>query len=209
MNERIIETEKCLKEGSLYLADRFPEFSYAMDLIGSLNLRRRPEGFSQLLSAIVSQQLSVAAANSIWSRLKSAQLTGLRKIRSASDEELAAAGLSRQKIKYARALADSKINYSKLRSMASEEVIAELTRVSGIGPWTAEIYTMFSLGRADVFAPGDLALQESARLLFDWSIRPKEKEFRELAKSWSPWRSVAARILWSYYGKVKERDGIR
>mgnify|MGYP003331528521 CR=1 FL=1 len=209
MNERIIETEKCLKEGSLYLADRFPEFSYAMDLIGSLNLRRRPEGFSQLLSAIVSQQLSVAAANSIWSRLKSAQLIGLRKIRSASDEELAAAGLSRQKIKYARALADSKINYSKLRSMASEEVIAELTRVSGIGPWTAEIYTMFSLGRADVFAPGDLALQESARLLFDWSSRPKEKEFRELAKSWSPWRSVAARILWSYYGKVKERDGIR
>ena len=209
MNERIIETEKCLKEGSLYLADRFPEFSYAIDLIGSLNLRRRPEGFSQLLSAIVSQQLSVAAANSIWSRLKSAQLTGLRKIRSASDEELAAAGLSRQKIKYARALADSKINYSKLRSMASEEVIAELTRVSGIGPWTAEIYTMFSLGRADVFAPGDLALQESARLLFDWSSRPKEKEFRELAKSWSPWRSVAARILWSYYGKVKERDGIR
>ena len=209
MNERIIETEKCLKEGSLYLADRFPEFSYAIDLIGSLNLRRRPEGFSQLLSAIVSQQLSVAAANSIWSRLKSAQLTGLRKIRSASDEELAAAGLSRQKIKYARALADSKINYSKLRSMASEEVIAELTRVSGIGPWTAEIYTMFSLGRADVFAPGDLALQESARLLFDWSIRPKENEFRELAKSWSPWRSVAARILWSYYRKVKERDGIR
>ena len=209
MNERIIETEKCLKEGSLYLADRFPEFSYAIDLIGSLNLRRRPEGFSQLLSAIVSQQLSVAAANSIWSRLKSAQLTGLRKIRSASDEQLAAAGLSRQKIKYARALADSKINYSKLRSMASEEVIAELTRVSGIGPWTAEIYTMFSLGRADVFAPGDLALQESARLLFDWSIRPKEKEFRELAKSWSPWRSVAARILWSYYRKVKERDGIR
>ena len=209
MNERIIETEKCLKEGSLYLADRFPEFSYAIDLIGSLNLRRRPEGFSQLLSAIVSQQLSVAAANSIWSRLKSAQLTGLRKIRSASDEELAAAGLSRQKIKYARALADSKINYSKLRSMASEEVIAELTRVSGIGPWTAEIYTMFSLVRADVFAPGDLALQESARLLFDWSIRPKENEFRELAKSWSPWRSVAARILWSYYRKVKERDGIR
>ena len=100
MNERIIETEKCLKEGSLYLADRFPEFSYAIDLIGSLNLRRRPEGFPQLLSAIVSQQLSVAAANSIWSRLKSAQLTGLRKIRSASDEELAAAGLSRQTVSY-------------------------------------------------------------------------------------------------------------
>ena len=209
MNERIIESEECLKEGSDYLADRFPEFSCAIDIIGSLNLRRQPDGFSQLLSAIVSQQLSVAAANSIWSRLKSARLIGPRKISSASDEQLAAAGLSRQKIRYARALADSKINFRKLRGMASDEVIAELTQVSGIGSWTAEIYTMFSLGRADVFAPGDLALQESARLLFDWPIRPKEKEFRELAKAWSPWRSVAARILWSYYRKVKERDGIR
>ena len=209
MNERIIETEECLKEGCIYLADRFSEFSHAVDIVGSLNLRRRPDGFSQLLSAIVSQQLSVAAANSIWSRLKSARLIGPRKISSASDEELAAAGLSRQKIRYARALANSKINYRKLRGMTSEEVVTELTKVSGIGSWTAEIYTMFSLGRADVFAPGDLALQESARLLFDWSSRPKEKEFRELAKAWSPWRSVAARILWSYYRQVKERDGIR
>ena len=182
---------------------------HAVDIVGSLNLRRRPDGFSQLLSAIVSQQLSVAAANSIWSRLKSARLIGPRKISSASDEELAAAGLSRQKIGYARALADSKINYRKLREMTSEEVVTELTKVSGIGSWTAEIYTMFSLGRADVFAPGDLALQESARLLFDWPSRPKEKEFRELSKAWSPWRSVAARILWSYYRQVKERDGIR
>ena len=209
MNERIIETEECLKEGCIYLADRFSEFSHAVDIVGSLNLRRRPDGFSQLLSAIVSQQLSVAAANSIWSRLKSARLIGPRKISSASDEELAAAGLSRQKIRYARALANSKINYRKLRGMTSEEVITELTQVSGIGSWTAEIYTMFSLGRADVFAPGDLALQESARLLFDWPSRPKEKEFRELSKAWSPWRSVAARILWSYYRQVKERDGIR
>ncbi len=209
MNERIIETEECLKEGCIYLVDRFPEFSRAVDIVGSLNLRRRPDGFSQLLSAIVSQQLSVAAANSIWSRLKSARLIGPRKISSASDEELAAAGLSRQKIRYARALANSKINYRKLRGMTSEEVITELTQVSGIGSWTAEIYTMFSLGRADVFAPGDLALQESARLLFDWPSRPKEKEFRELSKAWSPWRSVAARILWSYYRHVKERDGIR
>lgn len=209
MNERIIETEECLKEGCIYLADRFPEFSRAVDIVGSLNLRRRPDGFSQLLSAIVSQQLSVAAANSIWSRLKSARLIGPRKISSASDEELAAAGLSRQKIRYARALANSKINYRKLRGMTSEEVITELTQVSGIGSWTAEIYTMFSLGRADVFAPGDLALQESARLLFDWPSRPKEREFRELSKAWSPWRSVAARILWSYYRQMKERDGIR
>ena len=209
MNERIIETENCLMEGSDDLARRFPEFAKAIDLVGTLSLRRRPEGFSQLLSAIVSQQLSVAAANSIWLRLKTAGLTGPRKIEAATDEALASAGLSRQKIRYARALAGSRINYKKLRALSSEEVINRLTLVSGIGNWTAEIYAMFSLGRADVFAPGDLALQESARILFNLSKRPKEKEFREMARAWSPWRAVAARILWSYYRISKEREGIR
>ena len=154
MNERIIETKNCLMEGSDDLARRFPEFAKAIDLVGTLSLRRRPEGFSQLLSAIVSQQLSVAAANSIWLRLKTAGLTGPRKIEAATDEALASAGLSRQKIRYARALAGSRINYKKLRALSSEEVINRLTLVSGIGNWTAEIYAMFSLGRADVFAPG-------------------------------------------------------
>ncbi|MEL6533751.1 MAG: DNA-3-methyladenine glycosylase 2 family protein, partial [Pseudomonadota bacterium] len=79
----------------------------------------------------------------------------------------------------------------------------------GIGIWTAEIYAMFSLGRADVFAPGDLALQEAARLLYDLPKRPTEKELRQMAEAWSPWRSVAARQLWAYYHVVKQREGIR
>ena len=209
MRERIIETEDCLLEGSKDLAGRFPEFARAINLIGPLSLRHRPDGFSQLLSAIVSQQLSVAAANSIWSRLKKARLIGPKKIEAASDQELAEAGLSRQKIRYARALAGSRINYRNLRQLSTVEVIERLTQVSGIGNWTAEIYAMFSLGRADVFAPGDLALQESARLLFELDERPKEKEFRLIAEAWSPWRAVAARILWSYYRVSKEREGIR
>ena len=209
MNEKIIETEACLLEGSEDLARRFPEFAKAIDLIGPLSLRRRPDGFPQLLSAIVSQQLSVAAADSIWLKLKNAGLVGPRKIKAASDEELANAGLSRQKIRYAKALASSRINYKQLRDLSSSEVIDRLTEVSGIGNWTAEIYAMFSLGRADVFAPGDLALQESARILFNLKKRPKEKEFREMALAWSPWRAVAARILWSYYRVSKEREGIR
>ena len=209
MHERVIETEDCLVEGSQDLASRFPEFARAINLIGPLSLRRRPDGFSQLLSAIVSQQLSVAAANSIWSRLKKARLIGPKKIEAASDQELAEVGLSRQKIRYARALAGSRINYRNLRQLSTVEVIERLTQVSGIGNWTAEIYVMFSLGRADVFAPGDLALQESARLLFELDERPKEKEFRLIAEAWSPWRAVAARILWSYYRVSKEREGIR
>ena len=79
----------------------------------------------------------------------------------------------------------------------------------GIGVWTAEIYAMFAMGRADIFAPADLALQESARLLFDLSARPTERALRAMAEDWSPWRSVAARILWAYYHVAKSREGIR
>jgi len=86
--------------------------------------------------------------------------------------------------------------------------VKTLVSVKGIGVWTAEIYAMFSLGRADVFAPGDLALQEGARLLFDLGERPKERALRQMAEAWSPWRSVAARALWAYYHVCKQREGI-
>ena len=87
--------------------------------------------------------------------------------------------------------------------------MATLVALPGIGHWTAEIYAMFALGRADVFAPGDLALQEAARLLFDLDARPSEKELRAMAEAWSPWRAVAARLLWAYYRVAKSREGIR
>ena len=142
-------------------------------------------------------------------RLRAARLTGPRKILWASDEDLKAAGLSRQKIRYARALAEARIDFKALREAPDGAVIATLTEVPGIGSWTAEIYAMFSLGRADVFAPGDLALQEAARILYDLPERPREKELRRMAEAWQPWRSVAARILWAYYRVAKDREGIR
>jgi len=206
---RIIETPDCVAEGAAYLSRVEPRFAYALEQTGPLPLRRRKDGFEALLDAIVSQQVSVAAADAIWGRLKAAKLTGPRKITWAGDDDLRACGLSRQKIRYARALADARIDYAALRGVPSEEVIATLVEVPGIGRWTAEIYAMFSLGRADVFAPGDLALQESARLLFDLEARPTEKALREMAAPWSPWRGVAARALWAYYRIAKEREGIR
>jgi len=133
---------------------------------------------------------------------------GPRQIGHASDEDMRAVGLSRQKIRYARALVDARIDYKGLRDLPDVEVQAVLTEVSGIGPWTAEIYAMFSLGRADVFAPGDLALQEAARMLFDLPERPKERDFRVMAQDWSPWASVAARLLWAYYRVAKDREGV-
>lgn len=209
MSERIIETLDDVEEGAEYLSARCPRMAHALDLTGPLPLRRRPDGFAQLLSAIVSQQVSVAAADAIWRRMKQARLTGPRKITWASDDDLRAAGLSRQKIRYARALAEARINYTHLRSAPTPEVIETLTEVPGIGVWTAEIYAMFSLGRADVFAPGDLALQEGVRLLYGLPERPKERALRGMAQAWAPWRSVAARLLWAYYAKAKQREGIR
>ena len=208
-NERIIKAPACVAEGAQWLAKAEPRFAEALKLSGALPLRRRPDGFAQLLSAIVSQQVSVAAANAIWGRMRDARLTGPRKIKWASDETLNAAGLSRQKIRYARALADARINYNALRDDPSDVVIATLTEVPGIGVWTAEIYAMFSLGRADVFAPGDLALQEASRLLFELPDRPSERVLRQMAEGWSPWRAVAARLLWAFYKIAKQRDGIR
>jgi len=206
---RIIQGPDCVAEGAAWLAARDDRMAAALVQTGPLPLRLKPDGFAQLLSAIVSQQVSVASATAIWGRMKDAGLTGPRKIMWASDEDLRTVGLSRQKIRYARALCSARINYRALREMPTPDVIATLTEVPGIGVWTAEIYAMFSLGRADVFAPGDLALQEAARLLFDLPERPRDRDLRAMAEDWSPWRSVAARLLWAYYRVAKDREGIR
>ena len=207
--ERIIKSDLCIQEGAAWLSDREPRFAQALQLTGSLPLRLRPDGFERLLSAIVSQQVSVAAANAIWKRMKTAGFTSPEIILSASEEELRSAGLSRQKSRYAKSLSKADIDYAALRTLPSEHIIKTLTKVSGIGVWTAEIYAMFSLGRADVFAPGDLALRESVRVLFQLAERPKEKELRVMSSNWSPWRAVAARLLWAYYSHIKSREGIR
>lgn len=205
---RIIETDACVAEGAEYLAAADPRFAAALRETGPLPLRRRADGFEELLSAIVSQQVSVASANAIWGRVKHAGLTLPGNVLHAGEDDLRGCGLSRQKIRYAKALAEAGIDYDGLRGRPDDEVIATLIQVPGIGRWTAEIYAMFSLGRADVFAPGDLALQEAARILFELDARPKERAFRDMATDWAPWRAVAARLLWAYYRVAKDREGI-
>ncbi|WP_416881953.1 DNA-3-methyladenine glycosylase family protein [Marivita sp.] len=205
---RLIETEACVAEGADWLAKAEPRFAVALELTGPLPLRRRPDGFGQLLSAIVSQQVSVASARAIWAKLEEAGAVTPEAVLQYDQDGLRELGLSRQKARYACALAEAGIDFDALRQAPNDEVIKVLTAVTGIGVWTAEIYAMFSLGRADVFAPGDLALQESARVLFDLPERPKEKPLRQMAEAWSPWRSVAARALWAYYHVAKDREGI-
>jgi DNA-3-methyladenine glycosylase II len=136
-------------------------------------------------------------------------MTTPEQVQAASQDDLLACGLSRPKMRYARELACAGIDFEALRAAPPDDVMATLTAVPGIGPWTAEVYAMFSLGHADVFAPGDLALQEAARDLFGLDARPKERAFRIMAQAWSPWRAVAARALWAYYRVAKKREGIR
>jgi DNA-3-methyladenine glycosylase II len=205
---RIITGPDCLAEGAEWLAAREPRFGQALPLVMPLPLRREADGFAALLRAIVGQQVSVASARAIWGRLEAAGLTEAGAMAAASDEELRAAGLSRQKARYGRALAQAGIDFKALRGLPDAEVVRTLVAVPGIGVWTAEIYAMFALGRADVFAPGDLALQEAARMLFALEKRPTDKGLRAMAEDWSPWRSVAARILWAYYRVAKEREGV-
>ncbi len=208
MSERVIRGPACVAEGADYLARIEPRFADALAQTGEVPLRLRDDGFAELLGAIVSQQVSTTSAQAIWGRMVQAGLTDPVRVARATEAELRACGLSRQKIRYAAALADAGIDYAALRDLPSEAVIARLVEVPGIGRWTAEIYAMFSLGRADVFAPGDLALQEAARLLFDLDARPGDRELRVMAEAWSPWRAVAARLLWSYYRLAKGREGM-
>ena len=209
MTGRIIHGPDCVAEGAAWLALNDPRMARILSLTGPLPLRRGPDGYAALLDAIVGQQVSTASARAIWGRLEAAGLTDPAKVAETSEEDLRAQGLSRQKARYARALADARLDYDALRTAPTAEVIATLTAVPGIGHWTAEIYAMFALGRADVFAPGDLALQEAARLAFDLPVRPTAKALATLAEAWSPWRAVAARALWAYYRVAKSREGIR
>ena len=208
MSERIITHEDHVAEGAAWLAENTNHFARLLEITGPLPLRRTPDGFGQLCSAIVSQQVSTASARAIRGRLEAADLMRAETIADADDEALRACGLSCQKMRYLRALAASGIDFERLRDAPTDEVVSTLTAVTGIGVWTAEIYAMFALGRADVFAPGDLALQEGARHLLGLEERPKERALREIARQWSPWRAVAARGLWEYYHHVKGREGI-
>lgn len=204
---RLILTEEDIAEGCAHLAAVCPVWARVLPQLGPLPLRRRPDGFAAMASAIVGQQISVAAAASIWTRLEAAGLTDQAALRAADDDTLRAVGLSRPKARYLRGIAEARLDWEGLRDLPDDQAIAQLVALPGIGVWTAEIYLKFALGRADVFAAGDLALQEAARVMYDLPERPGPKALRALAEPWQPWRAVAARGLWAYYRLAKGREG--
>ena len=176
-------------------------------------LRRREPGFAGLAGIIVSQQLSVASARAIFSRLE-ARVTPFEAgpLAAASEEDLRACGLSTGKIRTLRAVAEAVnaggLDLAGLAALGAEEAHAALVRVKGVGPWTADIFLLFCLGHPDAFPAQDLALQEAAKLALKLKVRPDAARLERIAERWRPWRGVAARMLWAYYRGVKARSGM-
>ena len=174
----------------------------------------RPPGFRTLLYLILEQQVSLASARAAWNKL----VTRLGREPSPeaflrlSDQQLRDAGLSRQKIHYGRTLAEAVLNrvlkLDKLQSLDDTSVRESLTKIKGIGGWTADIYMLEALRRPDIWPIGDLALVVSAQEVFGLDERPSAELLEELGDGWRPWRSVAARILWhNYLSNPKRRGG--
>ncbi len=200
----LIHAPEVMAKGAAWLAARDPVFARLFAEHGVPPVRRAPLGFSGLLQAIVGQQLSTKAAGAIWQRLDAAGLTTPEALLEAPSEALAAAGLSGSKIRFARALAAARLDFAKLHHLPDDALIEALVALPGIGRWTAEIYAMFALGRPDIFPAADLGLQEAARAAFALSDRPSEPLLRQRAKAWSPWRSVAANMLWAYRNSLRK-----
>jgi DNA-3-methyladenine glycosylase II len=177
------------------LADREPLIAAAIGRVGYPPPRIRDRGHETLLRTIVGQQVSVAAAQSIWNRMAAqlGALTDPATIFRASDEDLRAAGLSRQKVAYARSLAED-----------DEEAIAELVRIKGIGRWSAEIYLLFAEGRPDIWPAGDLAVQIEVGRIMGHAERPSETLTRAIAEAWRPHRGAAAVLAWPHYNSDME-----
>jgi DNA-3-methyladenine glycosylase II len=206
---RIIATDDDVREGVRALRRKCAIMRHVHDTAGHPPLRRRPAGFEGLARIIVGQQVSVASANAIWTRTAEACRPfepGV--VLALTDPQLAGAGLSRPKIRTLRAIADACTNGLDLAGLdgaSEEQVHAALTEVVGIGPWTADVYIMFCLGRADGWAPGDLALQIAAQRAMGLDERPGADALKEIGERWRPWRGVAARLLWAYYAALKQQ----
>jgi DNA-3-methyladenine glycosylase II len=202
---RRIQTEADLHEGIRALRRKCKVMRQVHDVVGLPPMRLRAPGFEGLARIIVGQQVSVASADAIWSRFEAAiRPMSVERLRLVSDDALRAAGMSRPKIRTFRAIAEARdLDFTRFTEITDDEVHSLLTSISGIGPWTADVYLLFCLGRADAFAAGDLALQVAAQHAFGLDRRPGPVELTALAESWRPWRGVAARLLWTYYRTVK------
>ena len=186
------------------LAEREPAFARVVEQHGVPEPRKSEPGAHTLLRTIVGQQVSVAAARSMWAKLEAAfgSPPDLKLLLAASDEQMRAAGMSRQKAGYIRSLAElvtsGELDLDSL-PQDDEEAIALLTKIKGIGRWSAEIYLLFAEGRPTSFPPATLRCWLSLGALMGLPEKPSEKQLRELAETWRPYRGAAAVLAWHSY----------
>jgi DNA-3-methyladenine glycosylase II len=195
---------KTIKDGLDAVASRENRVAEELERIGYPEPRIRDTGYKTLLRTIVGQQVSVAAATSMWNKLEGELGVDFKPtcVLERDFDTLRACGLSRQKQGYARSLCElvaaGELDFDNL-PVNDEEAIEELTRIKGIGRWSAEIYLLFAEGRPDIWPAGDLAVQEGVKRLLDLPERPTEKPTRELAEDWRPHRGAMAIFTWHFY----------
>jgi len=200
----MVRTAGSIRKHAEALASREPAFARVIEKHGIPEPRTSQRGAVTLLRTIVGQQVSVAAARSMWAKLEAAfgAPPDLALLLAASDDAMRAAGMSRQKSGYIRSLAElvivGELDLTNLPE-DDEEAIALLTRIKGIGRWSAEIYLLFAEGRPDVFPAGDLAVVTELGRLLGLPDKPSEKQLRELAEPWRPYRGAAAVLAWHSY----------
>ena len=185
------------------LCKKDPVLAGVVKNVGSFALVPDPGGYNVLVRSILSQQISVAAARTIRSRLQSILPGGkitAKQFHLLADEQLQSVGISRQKLTYLRHLTcctlDGTINFRRIAKQSDEDAIAELIQVKGIGRWTAQMYLMFSLGRIDVFAPDDLGLRNAISRLYELPESSRRADLELIAEQWRPYRTVASWYLW-------------
>lgn len=194
------------------VVDLDPALARAHEQAPAFEWRRRVGGFEGLFHMIVDQQVSLASAAAIWARVEAGlggEVTPERTL-VIDIETLRGFGLSIQKATYgheiARAHVEGRIDFDHLETLSDEEAVARLTAIKGVGKWTAETFLIFCEGRRDVFPAGDIALQEAIRWADGAALRPREKEACARAEIWRPHRSVAAHLLWGWYGAVRRGE---
>lgn len=207
-NFPVIETDADIATGAAYLVAREPSFVKVISVHGLPSPRRVENCLASLLKIVTEQLISLKAADAIWRRIET-RLHPFepQEILKFSLEDLQSLGLTRAKARSFQAIAmainDGELNFEQLHDVPDHVVLTRLLALPGIGPWTADIYLLTALGRADACPAGDLALQIAAQDLFAMDGRPTPKVFLERAETWKPWRSVAARLLWSHYRGLK------
>ena len=198
-------TEATLRDAVRALATRDASLSRLVVQYGEPPLWERPEGFVTLVRMILEQQVSLASAATLFTRLDGSINGGMqpKPILALGVHGLRALGVTRQKATYLVALAehvsDGRLDLTTLSTLPDSEALTALQRVSGIGPWTAQVYLLFALGRPDAWPPGDLALHKTLQHVHELAHMPSRHDALQMAEAWSPWRAVAARILWHAY----------